>query len=61
MVPDNTPDELFDPLLAWQVRKNSGVRADVIPWPVSEFQEDFGVVNTLPNEIARDGVLLYER
>jgi uncharacterized protein len=61
VVPDDVPDELFDPEISWQTQKGSGVYADVIPWPVSNFKEDWTVVNSLPHEIARDGVLVYER
>src|SRR5262245_39701053 len=60
-VPDDTPDEMFEPWFVWGLRKESGVSADVIPFRVREFQEDLTVVNTLPNEVAHDGVLLYER
>ena len=62
VVPDDAPARLFDPELSYQVQKDlQGVYADVIPWPVSNFREDWGVVNSLPHEIACDGVLLYER
>src|SRR5262245_25390079 len=61
VVPDSTPEEALDPLLAWRLRKLSGIYADVIPFRVSEFQEDRTTVNTLPYEVAHQGVLLYER
>ena len=61
VVPDETPEALFDVEVAWKVRKGSGAYADVIPWTVSEFKEDWDVVNSLPHEIARDGILLSER
>lgn len=61
VVHDDAPDEVFQPRTAWSVIKDSGVCADIVPWPVSEFKEDWNVVNSLPHEISRDGVLLYER
>jgi uncharacterized protein len=61
VVPDDAPAALFDPGLTYELQKDlRGVYADVIPWPVSNFREDWGVVNSLPHEISRDGVLLYE-
>jgi predicted nucleotidyltransferase len=61
VVPDDTPEEKLEPQVARQVRRGSGVAADINPFRLREFQEDFRVANTLPNEIAYDGVLLYER
>jgi uncharacterized protein len=57
VVPDNAPQHLFDPGLTYEIQKDlPGVYADVIPWPVSNFYEDWEVVNSLPHEISRDGV-----
>ena len=61
VVRDDAPDEVFQPRTAWSVLHDAGVCADIVPWPISEFKEDWGVVNSLPHEIARDGVLIYER
>lgn len=61
VVPDDLPEEAFDPVAAWQIRKNAGVRADVIPCRESDFREDLHTPNTLAFEAAVHGVLLYER
>jgi predicted nucleotidyltransferase len=61
VVPDEVPESDFNPLVAWKLQRDSGVRADVIPCRVSEFREDRGTVNTICYEVATDGVLLYER
>jgi predicted nucleotidyltransferase len=62
VLPDDAPEELFDSKLAYEIQKDlKGVYADIIPCPVSNVKEDWSVVNSLPHEISRDGVLLYER
>jgi uncharacterized protein len=61
VVPDGTDDEQMDPLEAWRLQKNSGVYADVIPCRRSDFEDSRDVVNNLCYEVAREGVLLYER
>ena len=61
VVPDEVPESDFNPLVAWKLQRDSGVRADVIPCRVSEFRKDRGTVNTICYEVATDGVLLYER
>jgi hypothetical protein len=58
-LPDDTLDALFDPWVAWGLRRSSGVYADVIPFAMSDFQEDLTTTNTLPYAIMQ--VLLYER
>lgn len=61
VVPDDTDEGLFDPLVAWRMSKESGVPADVILCRVSELREGRTVPNSLGYEVDRDGVLLYER
>src|SRR5450432_1768549 len=31
VLPNDSSEDLFDPLLSWRLRKDSGVRADVVP------------------------------
>ncbi len=61
VVPDGTDDEHMDPMAAWRLQKGSGVYADVIPCRRSDFEVSRDVVNNRCNEVAREGVLLYER
>jgi predicted nucleotidyltransferase len=61
VTPDNIPESDLNPLVAWRLRKESGVYVDVIPCRVSNFLEDRDTVNTICNEVAMDGLLLYER
>jgi len=50
-----------DPLVPWRLRRDSGVRADVVVYSSSEFEAERGVPNTLAYEAASAGVTLYER
>lgn len=61
VVPDDTDDSLFDPLVAWRMSKDSGVPADVILCRASELREDRRTPNTIAYEVDRDGVLVYQR
>ena len=54
------PDEL-DPSVGRALRRECGVRADVIPWHESEFLEFRGTPNTLADAVATEGVLLGDR
>jgi uncharacterized protein len=61
LVADDAPDAVFDPLASYRLRKSSGVVADIVPQHTREFREDRTVPNTLAFEVARDGVIVYER
>lgn len=61
VVPDGVDDEAFDPVAAWQLGKDSGVRADIIPCRTADFDEDRRTPNTLAFEAATHGRLVYER
>jgi uncharacterized protein len=50
-----------DPLVPWRLRRDSGVRADVIVYSLHEFEAERDVPNTLAYEAASAGVALYER
>jgi predicted nucleotidyltransferase len=60
VVPDDCAAEL-DPVAAWRLARESGVRADVVPCRREDFLEDRNTPNTLAYEAAKWGVLLYER
>ena len=61
VAPDATDERDLSPVVAAELRRGSGVYADLIPCRASEFREDCTVVNTLCNEVACDGILVYER
>jgi predicted nucleotidyltransferase len=61
VVPDNLTEDELGPLASWRLSKGSGARADIFPCHASEFREERDTPNTLAYEVAREGVLLYER
>lgn len=61
VVPDVSTDELLDPLAAWQLRMDAGVRADIVSCRASDFEEDRTTPNTLAYEAVTEGLRLYER
>ena len=61
VVPDETPDEEFDPKVAYALRRDTSVAADVILTPRAEFEDYRNVTCTLQYEAAHFGVLLYAR
>jgi len=61
VVPDDTDERDLDPVVAWRLQRGSGVYADVVPCWAHEYREDQDTVNTLAYEVAREGVLIYER
>ena len=61
VVPDAVSDSALDPLVGWRLRKETGVRADVVACRVREFEEDRHTPNTLAYEAANRGVLVFER
>lgn len=50
-----------DPLNGYRLRKETGVRADVLMCRATDFQEDRNTPNTIAYEAAHGGVLLYGR
>lgn len=50
-----------DPLVPWRLRRDTGVRANVIVYCSREFEAEREVPNTLAYEAASAGVALYER
>lgn len=61
IVPDDTPEEVFSPLLGWKLQEGSGVYADVSAARVSEFEADLNVANSAAREVLRDGLLIEAR
>ncbi len=61
VAPDTTDEHDLSPAVAAELRKGTGVYADLVPCRASDFHEDCTVVNTLCNEVVCDGVLIYER
>lgn len=61
VVDDGVGDDELDPGIGRRLRRECGVRADVIPWRASEFAEFRATPNTLAYAVATDGVLLHER
>jgi uncharacterized protein len=61
VVPDSAAESDFDPLVAWRLRKESGVRADVILARERDFADDRTTPNTIAYEVSLRGVLLHER
>lgn len=61
VVPDAVQDDVLDPVAAWQLGKDSGVRADIIPCRRTDFDEDRRTPNTLAFEASTHGRLVYER
>ncbi len=61
VVPDDVPDDQLEPAISWRLRKESRTRADVVPCHSSDFREARDTPNTMAYEVARGGVILYER
>ncbi len=61
VVPDDVPDDKVGPLASWRLRKESRARADVLPCHASDFRKNRDTPNTMAYEVARGGVLVYER
>lgn len=60
VVPDSSSAS-GDPLVPWRLRRDTGVRADVVVYSSREFEADRAVPNTLAYEASAAGVALYER
>ena len=61
VLPDNSSDEALDPIVGWRIRKDCGVRADILPCCRKDFEQDRMTVNTLAHEAATKGTLIFER
>jgi len=61
VVPDSVEDDAIGPLESWRLVKAAHAHADVVPCRASDFRRDWDTPNTLVNEVARSGILVYER
>jgi uncharacterized protein len=61
VVDDSMEEGELDPGVGRRLRRECGLRADVIPWRASEFSEFRGTPNTIAYSVAQDGKLLHER
>jgi uncharacterized protein len=61
VVPDDVDETALEPLVAWRLKKASGVRADLVLCRAGDFAEDCATPNTITYEAASAGVLVYER
>lgn len=61
VVPDDTTDDLLDPVVAWRLKRISGVRGDVIPCRASDFNHARDTVNTLSYVVANEGRRIHGR
>lgn len=61
VVPDVSDIDVDDPLLGWSLRKDLGIRADVVACRAREFEESRDTPNTLSFDAAHEGLLVYER
>ena len=52
VLPDNAPETLLDPAIAWQTQAGSGVHADLQCCYRSEFLADRNVANSQAREVA---------
>lgn len=60
VVPDSCSASA-DPLVPWRLRRDTGVRADVVVYSAQDFDAERAVPNTLAYEASSAGVALYER
>jgi predicted nucleotidyltransferase len=60
VVPDELP-ATPDPVALWRLRRDTGVRADLVVYSARDFEADRLVPNTLAYEADSAGVSLYER
>jgi uncharacterized protein len=57
VIPDElAPDGFDDPMTVWNLKRGTGVRADVLVCRASEFDEDRGTHNTIAYDAAVEGV-----
>ena len=62
VVPDDAPQEIAsDPVLAWRIARDSGVRSTLLTTRVSDLQDVWGRVNTLGYDLSREGIRLNVR
>jgi predicted nucleotidyltransferase len=58
VLPDDAPDDLMDPTVAWELSRQSPVHATLLSTKRSDLQAIWGLPNTIGYDLARDGVRL---
>lgn len=59
VVSDDAPPEIAsDPVLAWRIARDSGVRSTLLTTRESDLQDVWGRVNTLGYDLSREGIRL---
>lgn len=56
ILPDEAPEEALDPVRGWEVRRRSGLHADLLVVTRSDFLDAQDSVTTLSSVVAREGV-----
>jgi predicted nucleotidyltransferase len=58
VLPDDAPEALSDPVLAWRISSESTVRSTVLATRQQDIADIWGLPNTLGYDLSRDGVRL---
>jgi predicted nucleotidyltransferase len=61
VLPDDCPDELTDPVVAWEIARQSEVPTTLLAATRGELDAIWGLPNTLGYDLAREGVRLVVR
>jgi uncharacterized protein len=61
VVPDDASDIEMDQVSCWKLARSCGIRADILAYRESDFLAFRSTLNTIPNEVATDGILIRER
>jgi hypothetical protein len=61
VLPDDSPDELTDPVVAWEIARESEVPTTLLAATRGELDAIWGIPNTLGYALAREGVRLVVR
>lgn len=59
IVPDGASSERQRSRLAYRALRGTGIAADVVVWPSSDFGRRARVISSLPATVLREGMLLY--
>ncbi|WRH64360.1 MAG: nucleotidyltransferase domain-containing protein [Fuscovulum sp.] len=58
ILPDTSPESFLEPVLLWELRRKSGLKADLFAVKRSEFQDALDSVTTLSRAVHDEGVRL---
>ena len=61
VLPDDCPDELTDPVVAWEIARESEVPTTLLAATRGELDAVWGIPNTVGFDLAREGVRLVVR